>query len=187
MGGAKREGSGCATSPRFTWPPTSGPTPGSVPTVKQHLAAIEEPKAALFQSIDAAGRRLTGRALERRVVLAMIKRRAATCGAPALDVTRSGRQGSRRISRTGAPSSTAQHTGWPRPRCDTSVSELCSELAWLVVNQDLPGEPCGRGGRNTSPRRARRRFSRRRKSEAAPRLDRRRHPFAGFRDWALPR
>ena len=32
-------------------------------------AALEEPKAALFQSMDPAGRRLTGRALERRVVL----------------------------------------------------------------------------------------------------------------------
>ena len=47
---------------------------------------------------------------------------------------------------------------------DTSVSELCSELAWFVVSQDFPGEPRGRGGRSTSPRRARRRFSRRRKA-----------------------
>ena len=43
-------------------------------------AALEEPKAALFQSVDPAGRRLTGRALERRVVLAMVKRRAAAAG-----------------------------------------------------------------------------------------------------------
>ena len=44
---------------------------------------LEEPKAALFQTVDpAAGRRLTGRALERRVVLAMIKRRAAAAGLP---------------------------------------------------------------------------------------------------------
>ena len=43
---------------------------------------LEEPKAALFQSVDPAGRRLTGRALERRVVLAMIKRRAAAAGLP---------------------------------------------------------------------------------------------------------
>ena len=27
-GGARREASGCATSRRSTWPPTSGPTPG---------------------------------------------------------------------------------------------------------------------------------------------------------------
>ena len=33
---------------------------------------LEEPKAALFQSMDPAGRRLTGRALDRRLVLAMI-------------------------------------------------------------------------------------------------------------------
>ena len=45
-------------------------------------AGLEEPKAALFQSVDPAGRRLTGRALERRVVLAMIKRRAAAAGLP---------------------------------------------------------------------------------------------------------
>ena len=41
---------------------------------------------ALFQSVDPAARRLTGRALERRVVLAMIKRRAAAAGLVALDV-----------------------------------------------------------------------------------------------------
>ena len=45
-------------------------------------AELEEPKAALFQSVDPAGRRLTGRALQRRVVLAMIKRRAAAAGLP---------------------------------------------------------------------------------------------------------
>ena len=45
-------------------------------------AGLDEPKAALFQSADPAGRRLTGRALERRVVLAMIKRRAAAAGLP---------------------------------------------------------------------------------------------------------
>ena len=38
--------------------------------------------AALFQSVDPAGRRLTGRALSRRLVLAMIKRRAAAAGLP---------------------------------------------------------------------------------------------------------
>ena len=38
---------------------------------------LEEPKAALFETVDPSGRRLTGRALERRLVLAMIKRRAA--------------------------------------------------------------------------------------------------------------
>ena len=35
-------------------------------------AELEEPKTALFQSVDPAGRRLTGRVLQRRVVLAMI-------------------------------------------------------------------------------------------------------------------
>ena len=43
---------------------------------------LEEPKVALFQTVDPAGRRLTGRALDRRLVLAMIKRRAASAGLP---------------------------------------------------------------------------------------------------------
>ena len=43
---------------------------------------LEAPKAALFQTIDPAGRRLTGRALDRRLVLAMIKRRAAAALPP---------------------------------------------------------------------------------------------------------
>ena len=41
-----------------------------------------EAKAPLFQSVDPAGRRLTGRALSRRLVLAMIKRRAAAADLP---------------------------------------------------------------------------------------------------------
>ena len=156
-GGARREVSGCATSPPLHVAAYIRAHPGSVPTVKQHLAAIdtgslagardralfsvmlysfarvsavlgmrrqdyfgqgsrgwlrlheksgkrhdvtahhraaaaldayieagelEEPKAALFQTLDPAGRRLTGRAIERRVVLAMIKRRAAAAGLP---------------------------------------------------------------------------------------------------------
>ena len=43
---------------------------------------LEEPREALFQSVDRAGERLTGRPLSRRVVLAMIKRRAAAAGLP---------------------------------------------------------------------------------------------------------
>ena len=45
-------------------------------------AGLEDGRAALFQSVDRAGRRLTGRALTRRVVLAMIKRRASAAGLP---------------------------------------------------------------------------------------------------------
>ena len=37
------------------------------------LAGLDEAKAALFESVDPAGRRLTGRALSRRLVLAMIQ------------------------------------------------------------------------------------------------------------------
>ena len=46
------------------------------------VAALEDGRAALFQSVDRVGDRLTGRSLTRRVVLAMIKRRAATAGLP---------------------------------------------------------------------------------------------------------
>jgi site-specific recombinase XerC len=74
--------------------------------------ALADPKVPLFQSVDRA-RRLTGRALGRREVLAMIKRRAAAAALPgSTAVTRSGRPGSRRISRTAGPSST--HSGLPR-------------------------------------------------------------------------
>ena len=45
-------------------------------------AGLDEATAALFQSVDPAGRRLTGRALSRRLVLAMIKRRAAAVDLP---------------------------------------------------------------------------------------------------------
>ena len=45
-------------------------------------SGLEEPKAVLFQTLDPAGRRLTGRALDRRPELAMIKRRAAAAGLP---------------------------------------------------------------------------------------------------------
>ena len=46
-------------------------------------AGLDAATAALFQSVDPAGRRLTGRVLSRRLVLAMIKRRAAAVGLPA--------------------------------------------------------------------------------------------------------
>ena len=45
-------------------------------------AELEEPTATLFQSVEPAGRGLTGRALSRRLVLAMIKRRAAAADLP---------------------------------------------------------------------------------------------------------
>ena len=44
---------------------------------------LEDGREALFQSVDRAGDRLTGRPLSRRVVLAMIKRRAWAAGLPA--------------------------------------------------------------------------------------------------------
>ena len=48
----------------------------------REAAGLDEAKAALFQSVDPAGRRLTARALSRRLVLAMIKRRASAAGLP---------------------------------------------------------------------------------------------------------
>ena len=53
--------------------------------VEAYLAAVgldDDAKAPLFQSVDRAGR-LSGRALARRAVLPMIKRRAAAAGLPA--------------------------------------------------------------------------------------------------------
>ena len=47
------------------------------------VGELEEPKVALFQTLDPAGRQLTDPALERRVALAMIKRRASAAGLPA--------------------------------------------------------------------------------------------------------
>ena len=62
---APREGREAARRP--------GPSPGGrALDAYVEAAGLEEPKAALFQSMDPAGRRLTGRALEQRVVLAMI-------------------------------------------------------------------------------------------------------------------
>ena len=45
-------------------------------------AGLEDGPEALFQSVDRAAERLTGRPLTRRVVLAMIKRRSAAAGLP---------------------------------------------------------------------------------------------------------
>ena len=45
-------------------------------------AGLDEATAALFQSVDPPGRRLTDLALSRRLVLAMIKRRAAAADLP---------------------------------------------------------------------------------------------------------
>ena len=52
--------------------------------VEAYVAAggLEDARAPLFQSVDRSGR-LSGRRLERRAVLAMIKRRAVGAGLPA--------------------------------------------------------------------------------------------------------
>ena len=80
-------------------------------------AGLDEPTAALFQSVDPAGRRLTGRALSRRLVLAMIKRRAAAADLPpSTCCTRFGRRGSRRICRMGGRSNTRSRSPGTPPR-----------------------------------------------------------------------
>ena len=80
-------------------------------------AGLDEPTAALFQSVDPAGRRLTGRALSRRLVLGMIKRRAARrISRPRPAATRSGRRGSRRICRMGGRSNTRSRSPGTPPR-----------------------------------------------------------------------
>ena len=62
---APREGREAA---RRAGPPPGGRGPRRLP---REAAGLEEPKVALFQTVDPAGRRLTGRALDRRLVLAI--------------------------------------------------------------------------------------------------------------------
>ena len=63
---------------------TSRPTTGPAEALDAYLEAggLADGRGTLFQSVDRVGDRLTGRSLTRRVVLAMIKRRAATAGLP---------------------------------------------------------------------------------------------------------
>ena len=87
--------------------------------VEAYLAAaggIEDVKAPLFQSVDRAGG-LSGRPLGRRVVLAMIKRRAWRRGCRRRRAaTRFGRRASRRTCRTGGRSSTRSGSPGTRRR-----------------------------------------------------------------------
>ena len=74
MAAAAREGGSATTCRRTT----------GREAVEAYLAAggFDDAKAPLFQSVDRAGG-LSGRPLGRRVVLAMIKRRAVAAGLPA--------------------------------------------------------------------------------------------------------
>ena len=64
-------------------PRRASPPPGCRrPRRLRRGAELEEPKMPLFQTMDPAGRRLTGRVLDRRVALAMIKRRATAARLP---------------------------------------------------------------------------------------------------------
>ena len=73
---APREGRHAARRPR----PTIGRPRRSTTTSRG--PGLDAATAALFQSVDPAGRRLTGLVLSRRLVLAMIKRRAAAADLP---------------------------------------------------------------------------------------------------------
>ena len=100
-------------------------------------AELEEPKATLFQSVDPTGRRLTGRTLHRRVVLAMIKRRAAPqppgCHRrPA--ATRSGRRGSRRTSPTGG---TLEHAQQIAGHASPKTTKLYDRTADTVTVDEI--------------------------------------------------
>ena len=71
------KGAGRDMTSRLT---TGRPRPSTSTSMPAGSRAAGE---ALFQSVDRAGERLTGRPLSRRVVLAMIKRRASAAGLPA--------------------------------------------------------------------------------------------------------
>ena len=75
-------------------------------------AGLKDGRAALFQSVDRVGDRLTGRSLTRRVILAMIKRRAATAGLPPSASSERRRVASLVAGPAEAPVSVAR----PRPR-----------------------------------------------------------------------
>ena len=98
-------------------------------------AAIEEPKAALFQTMDPAGRRLTGRALERRLVLAMIKRRAAAAGLP--------------------PSTGRRSTLRPRPAASCSASSRRWPSSSGSANAPCPGSRPREPARTEGPQEVR--------------------------------
>ena len=100
-------------------------------------SGLEEPKAALFQTVDPAGRRLTGPALDRRLVLAMIKRRAAaatvvfaliSCGRLVLEMIK------RRAAAAGLPPSTCCH----RFRA-TGITAYLSNRGTLERAQQITG------------------------------------------------
>ena len=89
----------------------------------------------LFQSVDPAGRRLTGRALERRVVLAMIKRAPLPRSfRPRRAATRSERRGSRRICRTGG---TLEHAQQIAGHASPKTTKLYDRTADMVTVDEI--------------------------------------------------
>ena len=98
-------------------------------------AELEEPKAALFQSVDPAGRWLTGRALERRVVLRWSSgaRRPRGCR-PRRAATRSGRRVSRHTSTNGG---TLEHAQQIAGHASPKTTKLYDRTADTVTVDEI--------------------------------------------------
>ena len=101
---------------------------------------LHEPTAALFQSVDPPGRRLTGRALSRRLVLAMIKRRAAAADLPPSTCCHTFRATgiTAYLSNGGRSNTRSRSTGTPprRPRSSTIGTEdtiTVDEIERIVI------------------------------------------------------
>ena len=110
---------------------------------------------ALFETVDPSGRRLTGRALERRLVLAMTERRPRACR-PRRAATRSGRRGSRRTCRPGGRSSNDSCV--PRVAADRCPRQPCRTWRRRRRRRRSSGSSCGPAGRRRLPEANVRRF-----------------------------
>ena len=93
-------------------------------------AGLDDGRAALFQSVDRVGDRLTGRSLTRRVVLAMIKRRAAIAGLPPSTCCHTFRAtGIRASNRTRSRATWTERPG-PTPRTPGPVPPAAATLRY---------------------------------------------------------
>ena len=113
---------------------------------------LEDGKAALFQSVDRVGDRLTGRSLTRRVVLAMIKRRAATAGLPPSTYCHTFRATgiTAYLSNGGTLEHAQQIAGHASPKTTklydrTSDTVTVGEIERIVIDPGTLGRCCGPG------------------------------------------
>ena len=125
-------------------------------------AGLDEPTAALFQSVDPAGRWLTGRTLSRRLVLAMIKRRAAAADLPPSTCCHTFRATgiTAYLSKGGTLEHAQQIAGHASPKT-TKLYDRTADTITVArdrAHRDLgggrparrrspPGRPCGKSGR----------------------------------------